>query len=60
VTRDELDGLYDRLYVLEAAVQDVDADLADEPGLQEYREAVRWLLEAARPLVDRSASLRRP
>jgi hypothetical protein len=53
VTRDELDDLYDRLYVLEAAVQDVESDLAGEPGLQEYREAVQWLLEAARPLVQR-------
>jgi hypothetical protein len=53
VTRDELDDLYDRLYVLEAAVQDVESDLAGEPGLHEYREAVQWLLEAARPLVQR-------
>ena len=60
VARDELDELYDRLYVLEAAVQDVDADLAGDPGLREYREAVGWLLEAARPLVDRSGALRRP
>jgi hypothetical protein len=58
VTREELDDLYDRLYVLEAAVQDVDTDLAGKPGLQEYREAVGWLLEAARPLVERSPSLR--
>ena len=58
VTREELDDLYDRLYVLEAAVQDVDTDLADEPGLKEYKEAVNWLLEAARPLLG--PSLRRP
>ena len=52
VTRGELDELYDRLYVLEAAVQDVESDLAGEPTLRDYQEAVDWLLDAARPLLQ--------
>ena len=48
----ELDDLYDRLYVLEAAIEDVDRDLADDPAPADYRDAVAWLLAAARPLVE--------
>lgn len=51
VTRSELDDLLDKLYVLEAAVEDVDRDLAERPGLREYQDAVAWLLDAARPLI---------
>jgi hypothetical protein len=51
VTRGELDDLYDKLYVLEAAVEDVDRDLAEGATAKEYQEAVAWLLEAARPLL---------
>lgn len=51
VTRAELDELHDRLYELEAAVEDVERDLADSPSAQDYRDAVAWLLDAARPLV---------
>jgi hypothetical protein len=53
IARAELDALHDRLYVLEAAVEDVDRDLAARarPGLAEYREALEWLLAAARPLT---------
>lgn len=49
VTRAELDDLHDRLYVLEAAVEDVERDLAEggDPA-----EALAWLLEAARPLIQ--------
>jgi hypothetical protein len=55
VARAELDDLYDRLYVLEAAIEDVERDLAaaDPPGERDYREALEWILEAARPLVSR-------
>jgi hypothetical protein len=52
VARSELDELRDALYVLEAAVEDVDRDLAegpDEPA--EVRRALDWLLTAARPLL---------
>jgi hypothetical protein len=52
VARSQLDELYDRLYVLEAAIEDVERDLSGEPQLQDYREAIAWLLDAARPLVD--------
>lgn len=50
VTRAELDELHDLLYVLEAAVEDVDRDVAagGDPG-----EALEWVLDAARPLTRR-------
>lgn len=54
VTRAQLEELHDRLYVLEAAVEDVDGDLSesgDDPD--EVRRALDWLLDAARPLVRR-------
>ena len=52
VTRAELDELRDALYVVEAAVEDVDRDLAtagDDPT--EVRRALDWLLQAVRPLL---------
>jgi hypothetical protein len=52
MARSELDQLRDALYVLEAAVEDVDRDLetgADDPA--EVRRALNWLLDAARPLL---------
>jgi hypothetical protein len=53
VARVELDALHDRLYELEAAIEDVDRDLAaaDPPDAQDYREALDWLLAVARPLA---------
>lgn len=53
VTRAELDELHDLLYVLEAAVEDVERDLAEATTVKEVREAAAWLLDAARPLTDR-------
>jgi len=53
VARTALDELHDALYVLESAVTDVERDLAADDGLQAHREAVAWLLDAARPLVAR-------
>jgi len=50
VTRDALDDLRDRLYVLEAAVEDVERDLGAADGQQDLRDALDWLLAAARPL----------
>jgi hypothetical protein len=53
VARSELEELRDALYVLEAAVEDVDADLAaggTDPT--EVRRSLDWLLTAARPLLD--------
>ena len=58
VARRALDELRDQLYVLEAAIEDVERDLADdEPTPQELREAVQWLMAAARPLVQEHANL---
>jgi hypothetical protein len=54
VARAALDELHDALYILESAVADVERDLAADDGLEAHREAVAWLLEAARPLIDRS------
>lgn len=46
----KLQRLNDRLYVLEAACEDVRADIAQSPDLDTYRRAVVDLLEAALPL----------
>lgn len=51
VTREELNVLHDRLYVLEAAIEDVERDLAVSATKQDYVEAVEWLLDACRPLI---------
>jgi len=52
MTRQELDALRDALYVVEAAVEDVDRDLAAAPeDLEEVRRALDWLLQAVRPLL---------
>jgi len=51
VTRRALDELLDQLYVLEAAVEDVERDLRGAPTKQDYADAVQWLLQAARPLL---------
>jgi hypothetical protein len=53
VTRAELDELHDLLYVLEAAIEDVERDLADATTAAEVREAAAWLLDAAKPLAAR-------
>lgn len=50
VTRAALDDLRDRLYVLEAAVEDVERDLVEATTQQELRDALDWILAAARPL----------
>lgn len=51
MARRELDELHDKLYVLEAAVEDVERDLADARTVTDYSETVRHLMEAARPLI---------
>ena len=53
IARDELEGLRDALYVLEAAVEDVDRDMAaDTAGdPEEVKRALEWILAAARPLL---------
>jgi hypothetical protein len=54
VSRAELDALHDQLYSLEAAIEDVDRDLAAAAaaGERDYREALEWVLSAARPLTS--------
>jgi hypothetical protein len=52
MARSELDELRDALYVLEAAVEDVDRDLAEGASdPEEVRRSLEWLLTAARPLL---------
>jgi hypothetical protein len=54
IARTELDGLHDRLYELEAAIEDVDRDLAaagPQASSRELREALDWLLTVARPVA---------
>ena len=50
--RATLDELLGKLYCLQAAVEDVDADLEADSGPDEVRRALGWLLENARPLQD--------
>jgi hypothetical protein len=51
VTRAALDELRDRIYVLEAAIEDVERDKEAAAGEQDLAEALQWLLDAARPVV---------
>jgi endogenous inhibitor of DNA gyrase (YacG/DUF329 family) len=53
ITREALDILKDRIYELACAVEDVEGDLEPglDPTLRDYRKALEWVLEAARPLV---------
>jgi hypothetical protein len=57
VARTQLDELHDRLYVLEAAIEDVERDLAEGDDPQAVREALDWLLDAARPVVEHRLNL---
>jgi hypothetical protein len=52
VTREELDGVRDRLYVLQCAVEDVERDLAAGDD-EDARRALGWLLEAAKQAITR-------
>lgn len=55
VTRRELDALYDDLYVLACAVDDTTRELsAQRQTAASLRESLEWLLDAARPLRDRT------
>lgn len=49
VDRQRLEELQGVLYCLEAAIEDVDRDLAGKPSAAEVREALGWLLDNARP-----------
>ena len=54
VTRAALDELRDRIYVLEAAIEDVERDQQAAGGESDLAEALDWLLTAARPVVEHS------
>lgn len=59
VAKASLDELHDELYVLACAVDDVERDLdaaGDNPKPEDLRQALDWLLDAARPLRDREVA----
>lgn len=51
MARGEVDELRDQVYVLAAAIEDVDRDLAESSEPEDVAAALAWLLEAARPLA---------
>jgi hypothetical protein len=53
VTRDELERVRDRLYVLQCAVEDVERDLArgEDAEADGTERALQWLLDAAKHAV---------
>jgi len=51
VSETDLRRLHDRLYRLETAVEDVEADLGERPAPAAYRSAFEHLCEAARDLT---------
>jgi hypothetical protein len=52
VDRARFEELQDLVYCLQAAIEDVDGDLAGSPTAREVRTAVDWLLDNARPLAS--------
>lgn len=52
VDRARLEELQGALYCLQAAVDDVDRDLAGDHDEADVADALRWLLDNARPLVE--------
>ena len=52
VDRRKLEELQDAVYLLQAAIEDVDGDLQGKPTAAEVRTALDWLLANARPLAD--------
>lgn len=52
VSREVLEDLQGRLYCLQAALEDVDRDLAASSEPDDVAEALRWLLENARPVAE--------
>jgi len=56
ITRTERDTLRDQIFVLKCAVQDVEQDLdpSIDPTTRDYKAALAWLLEAAKPLIQDS------
>lgn len=52
VSREALEDLQGRLYCLQAALEDIERDLAVSSQPADVAEALRWLRENARPLAD--------
>lgn len=52
VSRTVLEDLQGRLYCLQAAIEDVDRDLAASDAPDEVAGALRWLMENARPVAE--------
>ena len=51
VERSALEDLQSALYCLQAAIEDVDRDLRAGRTKRDVEDALRWLLENARPLA---------
>jgi hypothetical protein len=51
VSESDLRSLHDRLYRLESAIEDVEADLAGKSGAKAYQEAFQHLYDSAHDLV---------
>ena len=51
VDRQQLEELQGALYCLQAAIEDVDGDVAGAPSAAEVRTALGWLLDNARPVA---------
>lgn len=52
VSRRTVDELHSRVYCLEAAIEDVERDLAVADDPDSVRECLRWLLKNARPVAE--------
>jgi hypothetical protein len=52
VTKQSLETLLDQVYVLQAAVEDVERDLQAGGDPVDVRRALDWLLSASKPLAD--------
>lgn len=52
VSREALEELQGRLYCLQAALEDVERDLAASSHPDDIAEALRWLRENAQPLAE--------
>src|SRR3546814_19614754 len=57
VTREALDELPDKLYVLEAALEDVERDLAAAGGEEDMRAPLDWRRTPAGPIVAKAPDL---
>ena len=54
IARKELDALPDQVYVLRCAIADVEADLdpSVDPTTRDFKAALKWLLQAAKPMAQ--------